>query len=95
MRRHVSEYIQNRDKGIPSNADDIVLSGGASEGIRVWSINIHSPNEKSVGIFNRPSSSREFNANYKFNSNPCRIDCLKAFIMFVNLGLLEIIQRKW
>lgn len=34
IRRHVAEYIQNRDGGIPSNWEDIVLCAGASEGIR-------------------------------------------------------------
>ena len=35
IRRHVAEYIQNRDGGIPANWENIVLCAGASEGIRV------------------------------------------------------------
>lgn len=34
IRRHVAEYIQNRDGGVPSNWENIVLCAGASEGIR-------------------------------------------------------------
>lgn len=34
IRRHVAEYIQARDGGVPSNWEDIVLCAGASEGIR-------------------------------------------------------------
>merc|ERR1712038_1534271 len=34
IRRHVAEYIQHRDGGIPSNWENIVLCAGASEGIR-------------------------------------------------------------
>ena len=35
IRKHVAEYITRRDGGIPSNPEDILLSGGASESIRV------------------------------------------------------------
>ena len=35
IRRHVADYIQNRDGGVPSNWENIVLCAGASEGIRV------------------------------------------------------------
>merc|ERR1711953_1562390 len=34
IRRHVADYIQNRDGGVPSNWENIVLCAGASEGIR-------------------------------------------------------------
>ena len=34
VRKHCAEYIANRD-GYPSNWNDIVLCGGASDGIRV------------------------------------------------------------
>merc|ERR1719216_318805 len=34
IRRHVADYIQTRDGGIPSNWQDIILCAGASEGIR-------------------------------------------------------------
>merc|ERR1712096_509882 len=34
IRRHVAEYIQNRDGGIPCSWENIVLCAGASEGIR-------------------------------------------------------------
>ncbi|XP_055617791.1 alanine aminotransferase 1 [Toxorhynchites rutilus septentrionalis] len=35
VRRHVAEYIQNRDGGIPSDPNNIILSAGASGGIKV------------------------------------------------------------
>uniref|UniRef100_A0A0M3HN98 alanine transaminase n=1 Tax=Ascaris lumbricoides TaxID=6252 RepID=A0A0M3HN98_ASCLU len=35
IRKHVSEYITNRDGGIASDPENIILSGGASESIRV------------------------------------------------------------
>ena len=35
IRRHVADYIQTRDGGVPSNWENIVLCAGASEGIRV------------------------------------------------------------
>jgi len=34
IRRHVAEYIQNRDGGVPSDWQNIILCAGASEGIR-------------------------------------------------------------
>merc|ERR1712223_597015 len=34
IRRHVADYIQNRDGGVPANWENIVLCAGASEGIR-------------------------------------------------------------
>lgn len=34
IRKHAAEYIERRD-GIPSDPENIVLSGGASESIRV------------------------------------------------------------
>ncbi|CAG7828807.1 unnamed protein product, partial [Allacma fusca] len=34
IRAHVAEYIERRDGGTPSHADDIILVAGASEGIR-------------------------------------------------------------
>jgi len=34
IRKHVAEFIEKRD-GVPSNPEDICLSGGASESIRV------------------------------------------------------------
>ena len=35
IRRHVADYIKERDGGIPSNWENIILCAGASEGIRV------------------------------------------------------------
>ena len=42
IRQDVAEYIKNRDGGIASDPDHIVLSGGASESIRVqfWLENV-------------------------------------------------------
>ncbi|CAG7831539.1 unnamed protein product, partial [Allacma fusca] len=34
IRVHVAEYIERRDGGIASHADDIILVAGASDGIR-------------------------------------------------------------
>merc|ERR1712088_913972 len=34
IRRHVADYIKERDGGIPSNWENIILCAGASEGIR-------------------------------------------------------------
>ncbi|XP_053982884.1 alanine aminotransferase 1 [Hylaeus volcanicus] len=34
IRRHVAEYIQDRDGGIPCNYENIILSNGASDGIK-------------------------------------------------------------
>lgn len=34
IRQHVAEYISNRD-GIPCDSENVILSGGASESIRV------------------------------------------------------------
>lgn len=34
IRKHAAQYIERRD-GYPADAENIVLSGGASEGIRV------------------------------------------------------------
>merc|ERR1712227_1128239 len=34
IRRHVAEYIQDRDGGVPSDWQNIILCAGASEGIR-------------------------------------------------------------
>ena len=38
IRRHVADYIKERDGGIPSNWENIILCAGASEGIRVSGI---------------------------------------------------------
>lgn len=35
IRRDIAAYISKRDGGIPSNPDDIFLSTGASDGIKV------------------------------------------------------------
>ena len=35
IRRHVAAYIEKRDGGIKANWEDIILSAGASESIRV------------------------------------------------------------
>lgn len=35
IRRHVAQYIQDRDGGIPSDPNNIILSAGASGGIKV------------------------------------------------------------
>lgn len=34
IRKHVAEYIQRRDGGIPADHDNVILCAGASEGIR-------------------------------------------------------------
>lgn len=34
VRKHVAEFITARDGGIPTNSEDVILSGGASESIR-------------------------------------------------------------
>ncbi|PAV84251.1 hypothetical protein WR25_16845 [Diploscapter pachys] len=34
IRKHVAEYIQRRDGGIPCDPENVILSGGASESIR-------------------------------------------------------------
>jgi alanine transaminase len=34
IRKHVAEFISKRDGRIPTNSEDVVLSGGASESIR-------------------------------------------------------------
>lgn len=34
IRRHVAEYIQNRDGGVPADWQNVILCAGASEGIR-------------------------------------------------------------
>lgn len=34
IRKHAAQYIERRD-GIPSNYEDIILSAGASNGIKV------------------------------------------------------------
>ena len=34
IRRHVAEYIQNRDGGVPADWQNVILCSGASEGIR-------------------------------------------------------------
>lgn len=35
IRKHVAEYIQRRDGGIPCDWKDVVLCAGASDGIKV------------------------------------------------------------
>ncbi|CAL8070714.1 unnamed protein product [Orchesella dallaii] len=50
IRKNVAKYIEQRYGGIPSISDDIILSAGASEGIRVlyylethvdgWDVNV-------------------------------------------------------
>ena len=35
IRRHVADYIEHRDGGVASDYNDVFLSNGASEGIRV------------------------------------------------------------
>lgn len=35
IRQHVAAYIEKRDGGIPASPDNVFLSGGASEAIRV------------------------------------------------------------
>ena len=36
IRRHVAKYIEERDGGIPCDYNNVILSGGASEAIKVW-----------------------------------------------------------
>ena len=38
IRHDAADYIQRRDGGIPSNPDNIMLSAGASEAIRVRAV---------------------------------------------------------
>lgn len=35
IRRHVAQYIEKRDGGVPADWNNIILSAGASESIRV------------------------------------------------------------
>lgn len=51
IRRHVAEYIERRDN-YPANWQDVVLTGGASEGIRavLSLVNKHEAGEKPVGV---------------------------------------------
>lgn len=52
IRRHVAEYITERDGGIPSDWTNIILSGGASEAIRslLALVNNQQPGEKPIGV---------------------------------------------
>ncbi|ULU10453.1 hypothetical protein L3Y34_014621 [Caenorhabditis briggsae] len=51
VRKHVAEYISRRDNGVPSNSEDICLSGGASESIRnVLKLFINKGSGKKVGV---------------------------------------------
>ncbi|CAB3408577.1 unnamed protein product [Caenorhabditis bovis] len=51
VRKHVAEYIQRRDGGIPSNYENICLSGGASESIRnVLKLFINKNSTRKVGV---------------------------------------------
>ncbi|CAI5439058.1 unnamed protein product [Caenorhabditis angaria] len=51
VRKHVAEYITKRDGGIPTNSEDICLSGGASESIRnVLKLFINKNDAKKVGV---------------------------------------------
>ena len=51
IRRHVAEYIAERD-GVPSDWTNIILSGGASEAIRslLALVNNQQPGEKPIGV---------------------------------------------
>ena len=46
IRRHVADYIKERDGGIPSNWENIILCAGASEGIRVSGISPQLPSNR-------------------------------------------------
>jgi aspartate/methionine/tyrosine aminotransferase len=35
IRKHVAQYIERRDGGIPCDWQDVILSAGASDGIKV------------------------------------------------------------
>ncbi|CAJ0593737.1 unnamed protein product [Cylicocyclus nassatus] len=51
IRKHISEYITRRDGGIPSDPENVVLSGGASESIRnVLKLFVDHRKSKKVGI---------------------------------------------
>ncbi|VDM25604.1 unnamed protein product [Toxocara canis] len=51
IRQHVAEYITRRDGGIPSDPENIVLSGGASEGIRnVLKLFINHDSPRKTGV---------------------------------------------
>lgn len=51
VRRHVAEYIKERD-GFDSDWQNIILSGGASEAIRslLALVNNQEPNQKPIGV---------------------------------------------
>ena len=51
IRKHVAEYIKERD-GFDSDWQNIILSGGASEAIRslLALVNDQKPNEKPTGV---------------------------------------------
>ena len=36
IRKHAAKYIEERDGGIPCDYKNIILSNGASDGIKVW-----------------------------------------------------------
>merc|ERR1712149_108479 len=54
IRRHVAEYIEKRDGGIPSDWQNVILCAGASEGIRAVMKLLTNPNggdgEKRPGV---------------------------------------------
>ena len=49
IRRHAAEYIQERDGGVPSSWEDILLCAGASEGIRAVMKLIFNPENSPAG----------------------------------------------
>ena len=51
IRRHAAEYIEKRD-GFPANYQDVVLTAGASEGVRavLALVNEQRKNEKPIGV---------------------------------------------
>jgi alanine transaminase len=51
VRRHVAEYIQQRDN-YPANWQDVVLTGGASEGVRavLSLVNAQNKGQKPIGV---------------------------------------------
>ncbi|CAI4230224.1 unnamed protein product [Auanema sp. JU1783] len=51
IRKHVAEYISRRDGGIPSDPENVILSGGASESIRnVLKMFINHDSSRQVGV---------------------------------------------
>jgi len=51
IRKHVAEYIQKRDCGIPCDYNNVILSNGASDGIKVCDRTMNALIDPNVSIF--------------------------------------------